>query len=230
MPVSRSKSLVLFDVDGTLLRGAGPHHKQALIEGIRRVTGVSTHLDGVATSGMLDHDLLKHMLRASGESERRIRMALREVMTECQNAYLSDCAPDLRPFVCMGVREVLEKLKARGAALGLVTGNLSRIGWKKLELAELSGYFSVGGFAEDGRTRARLARVAAQRAIKAGLIAKTSRISLIGDHANDVAAAKANGFQAIAVATGLMPYEELRDAEPDILVRNLTELELEKLV
>jgi phosphoglycolate phosphatase-like HAD superfamily hydrolase len=228
--VNKARSLVLFDVDGTLLRGAGPHHKQALIEGIRRVTGVLTHLDGVSTSGMLDQDLLKHMLRASGQSERRIRMWLRQIMAECQDAYFNDCALDLRPFVCIGVRETLAELQARGAALGLVTGNLSRIGRRKLELAGLSSYFSTGAFAEDGRTRARLARVAAQRAIKAGLIAKTSRISLVGDHANDVAAAKANGFQAIAVATGLMPFEELKAAGPDILIRDLTELDFAKVL
>ncbi len=170
------------------------------------------------------------MLRASGQSERRIRMGLQQVIAECQKVYLSDCAADLRPFVCVGVRETLAELQARGAALGLVTGNLSRIGWKKLELAGLSGYFLTGAFAEDGRTRARLARVAAQRAIKAGLIDKKSRVSLIGDHANDVAAAKANGFQAIAVATGLMPVQELEAAGPDILVRDLTELDLAKLL
>ncbi len=33
--MKRSESLVLFDIDGTLVRGAGLHHKQSLIEGIR---------------------------------------------------------------------------------------------------------------------------------------------------------------------------------------------------
>jgi phosphoglycolate phosphatase len=63
-----------------------------------------------------------------------------------------------------------------------------------------------------------------------GLITKTSRISLIGDHPNDIQAAKANGFQAVAVATGLSAIEELRAAEPEILVQNTCELDLEKLL
>ncbi len=221
---------MLFDIDGTLMRGAGPHHKQALIEGIRRVTGISTHLEGVPTSGMLDRDLIVSMLKASGHSQRRIRVALRQIMAECQEAYLANCAIDLAPFMCTGVRECVAGLHERGAVLGLVTGNLSRIGWRKMELAGLRGYFSVGAFAEHGTTRARLARVAARNAINQGLIGRHSRISLIGDHTNDVLAAKANGFQSIAVATGLTPLEELQISEPDILVRNLSELEIEKLL
>ncbi len=221
---------MLFDIDGTLLRGAGQHHKQALIEGIRTVTGVSTHLDGVPTAGMLDRDLIVTMLRAGGYSQRRARMVLRPIMAECQNSYFANCNVDLSPLVCVGVRDFISELKQRGAALGLVTGNLTQIGWKKMELARLRDYFSVGAFAEDGRTRARLARVAAQRARQQGLITKESRITLIGDHGNDVQAAKANGYQSVAVATGVTPLEELRSAQPDYLVRDLGELSVDDVL
>ena len=224
--MNKAKSLVLFDIDGTLLRGAGRHHKDALAEGIRRVTGISTTLEGVATSGMLDRDLIAVMLRERGASERKIRAAMRQIVEECQVVYLENCASDLRDYVCRGVADFLSELQARGAALGVVTGNLTRIGWKKLELAELRAHFAFGAFAEDGTTRARLARIAASRARKAGLAAHNARVSLIGDHSNDIHAAKANGFQSIAVATGLMPYDELKACDPDILVNDLTELEM----
>ena len=223
-------SLVLFDIDGTLLRNAGAHHKHALIAGIRQVTGLTTTLDGVATSGMLDRDLIATMLRASGASHRLIRSALRDIMSACQTCYQSSCAADLRDRLCPGVVECLGALQDLNVTLGVVTGNLSSIGWKKLELSGLRQYFSVGAFAEDGATRARLGQLAAQRARKAGLVAKGAHISLIGDHSNDVRAAKANGFQAIGVATGFMPYEELEQETPDILIRDLTELDVTRLV
>jgi phosphoglycolate phosphatase len=216
---------VLFDIDGTLMRGAGQHHKQALIDGIRRVTGLDTHLDGVPTSGMLDRDLIAVMLRSAGASERLIRRALGPIMAESQQCYEANCATDLKDFVCNGVREFITQVSNKGAVLGLVTGNLSRIGWKKVELAALGGHFSVGAFAEDGRTRTRLARIAARRAVSQKLVPKNSRITLIGDHSNDVEAAKANGFQSVAVATGMLPIDELRKAQPDFLVRDLTELD-----
>lgn len=226
----QSRSLVLFDIDGTLLRGAAQHHRDALIEGIRRVTGHQTTFDGIPTSGMLDRDLIVVMLRACGESETRIRKSLNRIVAECQACYAANCVPDLREFVCVGVRETLEKLRARSAVIGLVTGNLSTIGWKKIERAGLREYFSVGAFAEDGRTRARLARVAAWGAKRQGLVSKEARISLIGDHMNDIQAAKANGFQSVAVATGLISLPDLRAAEPDILIANLCELDIGKLL
>lgn len=228
--MSNGKSLVLFDIDGTLMRGAGKPHKDALVEGIRRVTGRSTTLDGVATAGALDRDLIAVMLRAAGESERRIRSVLTEVVRECEQSYVANCAADLSPYLCRDVRQILEALKSRGAVLGLVTGNLSAIGWRKIELAGLRPYFSVGAFAGDGRTRARLAQVAAQRARRTGLVNRSSRISLIGDHANDVAAAKANGFQSVAVASGVLSRAELAESRPDILVEHFGELDFSKLL
>jgi len=170
------------------------------------------------------------MLRAAGESERRIRSVLTRVMRECEQSYVAKCAADLSPFLCRNVHQILEDLNSRGAMLGLVTGNLSAIGWRKVELAGLRSYFHVGAFAGDGRTRARLAQVAAQRARRTGLVNQSSRISLIGDHSNDIAAAKANGFQSVAVASGMSSREELAEAQPDILVEHFGELDLNKLL
>ena len=38
-------ALVLFDIDGTLIRRAGPHHRQALVDAVRHVTGLETTTD-----------------------------------------------------------------------------------------------------------------------------------------------------------------------------------------
>ncbi|MBV9083792.1 MAG: haloacid dehalogenase-like hydrolase [Acidobacteriaceae bacterium] len=225
-----SHALVLFDIDGTVMANAGGHHKAALMEGIRRVTGLATTLDGVPTSGTLDRDLIAAMMAASGASARRIRSNMGQVVHECQAAYCDSCATDLRDRLCPGIPGLIAELHRAGAIMGVVTGNLSRIGWKKLELAGLRDYFALGAFAEDAASRTRLARIAAQRARKAGLIRKSSCISLIGDHMKDVEAAKANGFQAVAVATGVTPYDELAAAHPDILVRDLTELHVTRLL
>ena len=222
-------ALVLFDIDGTLLRGAGQHHRQALIEGIREVTGLTTHLDGISTSGMLDRDLIAAMLRAAGHADWRIRRSLRRIMHKCQLAYCTNSTPELKQFVCAGVPDILAALRRRGAVLGLVTGNLSRIGWRKMELAGLREHFSVGAFAQDGRKRARLARVACQRAIKAGLVTRDARVSLVGDHPNDIKAARANRVRAIAVATGLASPEELASHSPDVLLPDLRSFQLDML-
>jgi phosphoglycolate phosphatase-like HAD superfamily hydrolase len=218
-------SLVLFDIDGTLLRGAGPHHKNALIDGVRRATGLSTSFEGIDTAGQLDRDLIVALLRAGGMNEQEIPSVLAEILIECRQCYGANCAADLSAFVCKGAREALVELRARGAVLALVTGNLSDIGWRKMELAGLRDFFSLGSFSEDGATRAELARMAAYRARDQKLVAADCRVSLIGDHANDIQAARVNGFQAVAVASGVMSAAELAGFAPDILLDNLSELD-----
>ena len=59
----RFRALVLFDIDGTLTRRTGPHHRDALVEGIRKVTGLRTTTDGIPLHGMLDPVILTRMMR-----------------------------------------------------------------------------------------------------------------------------------------------------------------------
>jgi len=218
-------SLILFDIDGTLLRGAGPHHKNALIEAVRRVTGRAATFDGIDTSGQLDRDLITILLRSVGLEEADMAAAIVEIASECPRCYHANCVPDLSPFVCKGAREALAELRDRGAVLGLVTGNLSQIGWRKMELAGLRDFFSLGSFSEDGSTRAELAALALRRARDQKLVSAGCRVSLIGDHANDILAARANGFQSVAVASGIASAAELARHFPDILLNNLAELD-----
>ena len=227
MPAS---SLVLFDIDGTLLRNAGEHHRAALAAGIRQVTGLETTLQGVSTSGMLDRDLIRLMMTAAGATGRAVDRSMNAIVAATQQYYSLNCATALHDRICIGVPDCLARLSNAGAVLGLVTGNLTAIGWKKVELAGLREFFPMGAFAEDGRTRARLARIAFQRSVRAGLVVRSCRVSVIGDHANDIAAAKSNGFVSVAVATGLMSYEQLREQEPDIVVRTLDELDTRLLL
>jgi phosphoglycolate phosphatase len=225
-----SQVLVLFDIDGTLLRNAGPHHKNALAEGIFQVTGIRTTLDGVATSGMLDCDLITGMMRAKNVDDEKIGQHMDEIMEASQIAYLAACAATLEDKVCPGVHSVLRRLRDEGAVLGVVTGNLSRIGWKKLELAGLRSYFALGAFAESGPTRSELARMARLEAIDRGLIDSNAKVSLVGDHTNDINAAKANGYRSVAVATGFLSTDKLSDAGPDIVIKDLTDLNIDQLL
>jgi len=225
-----ASALVLFDIDGTLLRRSGQHHKDALVEGIRRVAGVAASFDNLPTAGMLDCDLLHLLLGSYGMEPHAIHAALPDLITAAQQAYIENCPPHLADNVCPGVVELLNTLTSHKVAIGLVTGNLKVIGWKKMELAGLHHHFQVGGFSEQHATRAQLAKAAIREARDSGLIEGTARISLIGDHPNDILAARLNGIQAIATATGVTPWEELQAAGPDILVRDLSELDVSQLL
>lgn len=221
--------LVLFDIDGTLLRRAGPHHREALVRAIRKATGLETTTEGVPVQGMLDRDIVRIMLQTAGASPGYIRRHMPAIIESAQAIYARSC-PDLRRKVCPGARMLLYRLSRRGIATGLVTGNLTRIGWKKMERAGLRPYLRFGAFAELAHDRAGLVRIAIQLARREGWINGASPISLIGDHPNDILAARANRVRSIAVATGVVGAEELAAHSPDILVPDLRSLDLKTLL
>lgn len=223
------QALVLFDIDGTLLRRSGPHHREALVDAVRRITGVETTTEGVPVAGMLDRDILTTMMTQAGMGPRAIRAAIPAVVRRAQWIYARSC-PDLQAKVCPGVHAVLRRLNRQGVVTGLVTGNLTRIGWKKLERAGLREYFRFGAFAEQAHDRAGLVRIAIREARRRKWIGRSSPVSLIGDHPNDVRAARANRVRAIAVATGVISYEELAALAPDILLTDLRALNVDLLL
>jgi phosphoglycolate phosphatase-like HAD superfamily hydrolase len=223
------RAVVLFDIDGTLIRRAGPHHRHALTEAVHSVTGINVSLDGIATHGSLDRDLIASMLHRAGAPSHLISAAMPQIVREAQRAY-GTMQPDLRRKLCPGVRSVLRRLHVARIPLGLVTGNLTAIAWRKMEYAGLARYFRFGAFAEQAATRPELAAIAIRQARRAGWIGRETVVSLIGDHPNDIRAAKLNGIRSVAVATGMVPRSALNAHSPDVLLPDLRCLKLEMLL
>jgi phosphoglycolate phosphatase len=221
--------LVLFDIDGTLVRRSGPHHRDALAEAVHRVTGLETTTDGIPVHGMLDQDILTQMLLREGLSDRKISAILPAIHDHAQKIYVRTC-PDIRRKTCPGVRSLLYRLTRRKATLALVTGNLTRIGWKKVERAGLKHYFQFGAFSEMAKTRAGLAKMAIAEARRQGHISKNSPIALVGDAPSDILAAQTNGIRVISVATGISTKAELAAHNPDILIDDLRQLTWDMLI
>ena len=217
-------SLVLFDIDGTLVRRTGPYHRQALVEAVRDLAGIATTTDGIPVHGMLDPDILNLMMKAAGIEPGRATALMPRIIERAQEIY-ENIAPDLRSCACPGAADILRRLRDTGAVLALVTGNLTRIGWRKLARAGLDGFFRFGAFGEMAPTRGGLARIAIERARREDLIESESPIALIGDAAQDVRAARENQVLAIAVRTGITPAEELESAGPHFLFDDLTQLD-----
>src|SRR4051794_11242965 len=124
--VAHAPALVLFDIDGTLIRRAGPHHRQALVEAVRHVTGLDTTTDHIPVHGMLDPDILTRMMLDANAPPALIRRSMPAIIEKAQALYVRRC-PDLSEKICPGVPVLLERLQRRGIPLALVTGNLTRI-------------------------------------------------------------------------------------------------------
>jgi phosphoglycolate phosphatase len=223
LPKYASELLLLFDIDGTLLRRAGPHHRQALVDAVRAVTGLETTTEGIPVHGMLDPDILTEMLRRAGASEESITAEMPAIWEEAQRVYEAIC-PDLRGRACPGVKQLLKRLNRSRVPCVLVTGNLARIAWKKLACAGLARFFVFGSFAGTAHTRTALARNAIRLARRRGLVKSGTAVWLIGDAPQDVLAARANGIGCVAVHTGVSGARELGKLRPRVLVKDLTQV------
>ena len=217
--------MVLFDIDGTLVRRTGPYHGQALVEAVRRVTGLDSTTDHIPVHGMLDTDIIARMMRDAGAGAALVRRSMPDIIRRAQQVYVRS-APDLQGTCCPGVEALLDRLRRHRILMGLVTGNLTRIGWRKLERAGLKPYFRFGAFAEMAKDRAGLARQAIRHARERGWSGPGEPVSLIGDAPSDIIAAKANGIRSIAVYTGISSMDELAEHNPDYLLKDLRSLRL----
>lgn len=227
---AEAPAIVLFDIDGTLIRKSGPQHRQALEHAVWAVLRVRATLDGVPTHGMLDTDLLLALARQGGVPAREAREAMPAMIRSAESRYARRGPGPLTERICPGVRTLLRRLEKQNIPLLLVTGNFPAIGWKKLELAGLKGYFLDGAFAGMSGTRAGLARLALRSAKRQGWVREGASAALVGDSPNDIQAAHANGIRSIAVTTGINTKEELAAHQPHVLVKSLAQLRMEALL
>ena len=206
--------LVLFDVDGTLLRAGATEHGRALREAAEHVHGIPS-LDGVLVelAGRTDANIVRDMLAAAGIPGEAADARWAEVQAAAMENYERLCPDDLSDRVLPGIVELLEALAGRPDEfrLSLVTGNLEPLARLKLDRAGLGRFFEPGqgGFASDHASRAELPRIARERA--GGW--PRERTVVIGDTPRDIACARADGVRVAAVATGPFAIEALADAD-----------------
>lgn len=221
-------TLVLFDVDGTLVDVAGAG-RRALEEAFRRTFGLADIADAAARvrfAGKSDPTIIAEIAREAGlpgtEVERRF--------PELQRAYLEALRdelrrPEPRRRVMPGVPALLEALAASpGVALGLITGNVEEGARAKLDAFDLNRFFPDGGFSSDHPDRSEIARIAhARLSRRAGRPFPPRRTFVVGDTEMDVLCARANGFVAIAVESGWVPRGALLASRPDAVFEDLTD-------
>lgn len=130
--------------------------------------------------------------------------------------------------VLPGVRTLLARLEQdSGVQLGLLTGNLKRTAYLKLQSAGLSELFPFGAFGSDHAKRSHLPAIAAERAREYCGNAFTGHdIVIVGDSINDVHCGRKIGAFSVAVATGFTPMEVLAAQKPNVLLRDLTDCDL----
>ena len=206
--------VILFDIDGTLIRSGGAG-KDAMEGALRAAFQLAEIKDEVPYSGRTDCAIARDLLRVHGidttaDNQRKL-----------QEAYLARLPESLKSRggkVLPGVHDLLASLRQRSeAVVGLLTGNI-RVGARtKLGHFGLWDFFApCGGFGDGHFDRDDVARMALREVRShTGRDVDPADIWVIGDTPHDVKCARAIGAKAIAVATGWHPVAELSACGPD---------------
>jgi phosphoglycolate phosphatase len=218
------RRLLLFDIDGTLLRG-GPA-KSAFLRAMSLVFGTDGLAGGIDFSGKTDPQIARELLRGAGFADPEIDAGFPDLWS----AYLDELErwlPDHPMTVLPGVRPLLEHLKDEdGVAMGLLTGNIVDGARLKLGSVGLMDYFSIGSYGSDSEIREDLLAVALRRASRNwGLMFHPSTVVVVGDTPRDVACGKHGGTRTVAVATGRFPAQSLAEAGADTVLQDFGDLQ-----
>ena len=218
------KHLLLFDIDGTLVRG-GPA-KKAFESAMESVFGTAGPIGGHDFSGKTDPQIARELLGAAGVRREDVEAGF-PALWEAYLGGLREKLPGMPMRVIPGVKTLLERLaEMKEVALGLLTGNILEGARLKLGSAGLLEYFPVGGFGSDSEVREDLPAVAMERAARNwGVDFDPRAVVVIGDTPRDVACGKFGGTRTVAVATGRFDEASLAETGADHVLRDLTDLE-----
>jgi phosphoglycolate phosphatase-like HAD superfamily hydrolase len=216
--------VILFDVDGTLLR-CGPQVRPIFAEAMVAVYGTTGDLDAYDFSGKTDQQIVLELLAGAGLEHAEAMASLPRMQAlylESLERRLDCAAMEILP----GVEDLLGDLsRRRDVALGLLTGNWRRGAEIKLSRFALDRFFRFGAFGDDGIERTELPPVALERA--AGVLGRRCEAAdalIVGDSTRDVECARAHGVPVLGVATGWTSAERLRAAGADRVVESLAGL------
>lgn len=216
-------TLLLFDIDGTLLLSGGAG-KRALNQAFEELFDVAGGFDGIPVAGRTDPLLFNDALARQGmtaAADQRARFHDRY----CELLAETIRSPLPRKGLMPGVRELLAGLENRaGLRSALLTGNYARAARIKLEYFGLWQHFACGAYGDDAASRDELVPVAMTRARGRGIdIRSPAQVVVIGDTPLDIRCARAAGAWSVAVATGPFDEAELQSHGADRVLPDLAD-------
>ena len=222
--------IVLFDIDGTLLRsrGVGLRAMQAALEELHPPRDADDRHDvsEVDTAGRLDPLIWRDLLAQRGieptesghETFRRRYGELMRSMIEAEDPVVE----------LAGARDAVAWVRDHPELVpALLTGNYPETGRLKVAGAGIDpDDFAFGVWGFEAETRRGLPPIGIDRASEhLGRRIHPEEVVVVGDTPADVDCAQASGCRVIAVATGRFTVEELHAHEPDEVLPDLNDLD-----
>lgn len=219
------RRLLLFDIDGTLLKTAGAG-RNATRDAMLEVFGTASTVDSHHFGGKTDWYTLATLLSPYGYDA----AAVGERMADFVDAMGRHIAHHIQAHPAHALPGALHAVTTLRddphSLIGIVTGNAPTSAAVKLRSAGFDpDWFAVGAYGSESIRREDLPRLAQDRAAAlTGAPFPPQRCIVIGDTVMDVAAARANAMRVIAVRTGFEDPAALRDSAPDHLLDDLSGL------
>lgn len=223
-----NRTLVLFDIDGTLLLTAGAG-RRAILRAVGEVVDPDADIGRIRFDGKTDPQIVMELLSAGRHPTPRepalvARLCARYV--EFLEQELS--APVGATTVLPGVEPLLDRLEREpGVVLGLLTGNVVPGAALKLRSGGLRPErFVVGAYGSDSHRRPDLPAIAAERARPwFGSAPSGPAVVIIGDTPADVTCGRGIGARSVGVATGSYAADQLAAAGASAVFDDLTDTE-----
>ncbi len=212
--------LVLFDIDGTLIRTSGAGVK-AFAKVFETEFGAVDGFEKLKFSGRTDVSLVReffqvHNIPATSANFERFF----ERYVFWLDQMLQRCECEVLP----GVEQFVKGLRAlrRPPVIGLLTGNIQLGAEIKLRHLNIWDWFQTGAFADDHEDRGQIAAIARQRGVAIlGKNLRDDEVLVIGDTPLDIQCARFIRARVLAVATGGATLSELQEHKPDWAVNDL---------
>jgi phosphoglycolate phosphatase len=216
----------LFDIDGTLFKEENPIHMQAhdfAFEKVHKIKNAFSNCARQQKGGRTFKKAVFDILAEYGLTPKEIEEKFKDTKNELINYFLKECKQDSFT-VFPGVKKLLLRLKGMNVPMGILTGNVEKIAWRKLDAAGIKDFFNFGAFGDDTYKRSDLvfmAKKAADKKFKTDFPLKN--FVIIGDTPRDIQCAREMGIKVIAVPTGHFSFNELEQLSPDLLIESLEE-------
>ena len=219
--------IVLWDIDGTLLRTPGVGIR-CFTDAVQSVTGREIVRQPYDFGGKTDPLIALELLAPLGIDDPAVVDA---VLTEVEANYTLLAAELRRTIVILpGVSDVLDACAARGVTQTVVTGNIEPAARHKIAAGGLDAHLLLdcGGYGSDHHDRSALvrlalARIAVEHAVDGAI--DPDHVWVVGDTPRDAACARDNGVHCLLVATGTYGLEELESQGADHVLTDLADVD-----
>lgn len=220
-------TVVLFDIDGTLLASGGVGRRA--MEGALHAHFGAIGPDDYRYDGKTDRQIVRELMRQSGffddDIDARMDALLADYLARL-DLELTGRPPGMK--VHAGILALLDALELRvDVLLGLLTGNIAGGAALKLQAAGIAPHrFRVGAFGSDHEHRSELPAIAQRRASELlGYGVQGNAVVIVGDTPADVQCGRGIGARAVAVATGHFTVDDLAAHRPHAVFADFTDID-----